>query len=266
MEISLWGDNIPYLDVGADTPNSMTTYFLETDKPLACIVVLPGGGYSERAPHEGDPIAKFFISRGMHSVVVNYRVAPNRYPAPLADAQRAIKLLRARADEWKIDPNSVVTLGFSAGGHLSGACATLEDVTAARVGADEVDRQSARPDGAILCYAALSNNKEWGNYGCGENFLGSERCRLESDYFSIENRVTDDTPPVFIWHTSDDPVVNVKNALVFGERMREHNRKFEMHIYPHGRHGLGLAPDTEDVKNWAPLAADWVMLNIYNNK
>ena len=76
MEISLWGDNIPYLDVGADTPNSMTTYFLDTDKPLACIVVLPGGGYSERAPHEGEPIAKFFNSRGMHAVVVNYRVAP----------------------------------------------------------------------------------------------------------------------------------------------------------------------------------------------
>ena len=104
MQIKLWDKEIPYLDAGADTPNRMTTYFIDTDKPLPCIVVYPGGGYAVRAPHEGEPIAKFFNSRGMHAVVVDYRVAPNRYPAPLADAQRAVKIVRAHSEEWKIDP------------------------------------------------------------------------------------------------------------------------------------------------------------------
>jgi acetyl esterase/lipase len=262
MKIKLWENEIPYLDIGADTPNSMNTYFIDTEKPLPCVVVLPGGGYCVRAGHEAEPIAKFFNSRGLHSVVVDYRVSPNRFPAPLADAQRAIKLLRANAEKWNIDINRIVTLGFSAGGHLSGACATLDDVTASRPGADEVDRLNARPNGAVLCYAALSCEKGWGNYGCGENLLGKERCKYESEYFTIQNRVTDQTPPIFMWHTSDDPVVNVTNALVFGERLRDHKIPFEMHIYPHGPHGIGLAKDYEDSAHWADLAADWIIRNI----
>ena len=262
MEIKLWDKEIPYLDLGADTPNRMTTYFIDADKPLPCVVVLPGGGYVMRADHEGEPIARFFNSRGMHAVVVHYRVAPNRYPAPLADAQRAVKLLRANADKWLINPDRIVSLGFSAGGHLSGALATLEDVTADRIGADEIDRLSGRPNGAVLCYAAMSFLGGWGNPGCGDNLLGIERNKYEADYFTIQNRVDDNTPPAFLWHTSDDPVVNVKNSLIFGERMREHNRPFEMHIYPHGDHGLGLAADFADVRSWPTLAADWIERNI----
>jgi hypothetical protein len=94
MQITLWDKEIPYLNAEAETPNYMTTYLLDTDKPLPCIVVYPGGGYRIRAPHEGGPIAEFFNRRGFHAVVVEYRVAPNRDPAPLADAQRAVKLVR----------------------------------------------------------------------------------------------------------------------------------------------------------------------------
>lgn len=261
MQLKLWDKEIPYLDAGADTPNSLTTYFIDTDKPLPCIVVYPGGGYAVRAPHEGEPIAKFFNSRGMHAVVVDYRVAPNRFPAPLADAQRAIKLVRAHADEWKIDPNRVVTLGFSAGGHLAASTVTLDDVSCEGHTPDDIDKFSALPNGAILCYPVIDVTDKFGHVGSGQNLLG-EKYKYENNYFSLQHRVTDKTPKCFLWHTSDDGGVNVKNSLVFAERLRDHGIQLEMHIYPHGAHGLGLAEGTPDVSQWANQAADWVLRNI----
>ena len=261
MELKLWENEIPYFTEGAETPNLMTTYFIETDKPLPCIVVYPGGGYSMRARHEGGPIAEFFNSRGMHAVVCEYRVSPNRYPAPLADAQRAIKILRANAKEWKIDPNRIVTLGFSAGGHLCASTITLPDVTADRPGADAIDKENHKPNGAILCYPVISIEKEFGHVGSGKNLLG-ENYERQQGYFSLEKRVADDTPPVFMWHTSEDGGVNVCNSLKFGEALRRHNIPFELHVFPHGPHGLGLAQLYPDVSTWADLAADWVERNV----
>ncbi|MBQ2709807.1 MAG: alpha/beta hydrolase [Clostridia bacterium] len=261
MELKLWENEIPYFTEGAETPNLMTTYFIETDKPLPCIVVYPGGGYAKRARHEAGPIAEFFNSRGMHAVVCEYRVAPNRHPAPLADAQRAIKILRANAEAWKIDPEKIVTLGFSAGGHLCASTITLPDVTRERIGADEIDKQCALPNGAILCYPVISVDTLYGHTGSGKNLLG-EKYELEKEYFSLENRVSEKTPKAFLWHTSDDSCVNVKNSLIFGEKLRDAGIQFEMHIYPHGNHGLGLAEKFEDVSGWANLAADWVWRNI----
>jgi len=261
MEIKLWENEVPYLDLGADTPNSMETYFIDTWHPVPCVVVLPGGGYSGRAPHEGEPIAKFFNSRGMHAVVVNYRVKPNRYPAPLADAQRAIKLLRANAKKWAVDPDKIVSLGFSAGGHLSASLAVLDDVTKDRIHADEVDKMSARPNGSILCYPVISMFEGSGSMGSLKNLLGDSYER-QNQYFSLEKRVTNDTPPAFLWHTAADSGINVKNSLVYAEALRDHNVPFEMHIYPHGPHGLGLAHLYEDVRTWADLAADWIIRNI----
>lgn len=261
MQLKLWKNEIPYLDKGAETPNNMTTYFLETDKLLPCIVIYPGGGYGGRAYHEGEPVAQFFNSRGLHAVVVDYRVSPNRFPAPLADAQRAVKILRERSDEWKIDPEKIVVLGFSAGGHLAASTIVLDDVSLAGHTPDETDKFSATPNGAILCYPVISIKKDYGHVGSGMNLLG-EKYKFEQDYFSLQNRVSEKTPKCFFWHTSDDGGVNVKNSLVFAEKLREHSIQFEMHVYPHGRHGLGLAPNTEDVRQWADQAADWVWRNI----
>lgn len=262
MEIKLWNDgNIPYVTDGAETPNYMTTYFIESDKPLPCVVVYPGGGYSHRAAHEGEPIAEFFNSRGLNAVVVQYRVSPNCHPAPLADAQRAVKILRANADKWKIDPDKIVTLGFSAGGHLAASTITLPDVTANREGADEIDKFSALPNGAVLCYPVISVDDEYGHVGSGKNLLG-DRYEAEKAEFSLEHRVHEKTPQVFLWHTSEDGAVNVKNSLIFGEKLRDMGIPFEMHIFPHGRHGLGLAKDFDDVSKWADLAADWILRNI----
>ncbi len=264
FQVKLWNDPVPYMTEGADTPNTMDVYLVEAGEAVPCVVVLPGGGYSHRAAHEGAPIAEFFNSRGMNAVVVNYRVLPSIYPANLADAQRAIKLVRANAEKWKVNPKRIVTLGFSAGGHLSGACATLGDVTVSREGSDAIDALDGRPNGAVLCYACLSfsGQNDYGHFRCGVNFMGKERCKYESEYYSLENRVTESTPPCFFWHTSDDEVVNVKHTLTFAEKLRAYKIPFEIHIYPHGRHGLGLAKDAEDVSTWAPLCADWIERNI----
>ncbi len=260
MDIKLWEGKIPYRNSEADTPNAMTTYFVDTDRPLPCIVVLPGGGYSHRAAHEGEPVAQHFNGRGMHAVVVHYRVAPNRHPAPLADAQRAIKLLRANAEAWKIDPDKIVTLGFSAGGHLCASTLTLDNVPAEGEG-DAVDAMDHRPNGGILCYPVISVKNDFGHCGSGRNLLG-EYYEYTKDYFSLQNHVVDSTPKAFLWHTSDDGAVNVKNSLYFAAGLRDHGIPFEMHIYPSGRHGLGLAPDYPDIRQWADQAADWVWRNI----
>ena len=259
MQIKLWDNEIPFYTEGADTPNYMTFYPVITHYAAPCVVIYPGGGYGGRASHEGKPIAEFFNSRGMHAAVVEYRVSPNRHPAPLADAQRAIKIVRAKAAEWHIDTNRVVTLGFSAGGHLAASTVTLGEVdTGIR---DDISRENCLPNGAILCYPVMNIESEYGHVGSGKNLLG-EAYADRSAEFCLENRINQNTPKVFMWHTSDDSVVNVKNSLVAGERLRDLGIPFEMHIFPHGNHGLGLAPLTKDVSKWADLAADWIINNI----
>ena len=261
MQIKLWEQNIPFFYHEAETPNYMTTYLVDTDKPLPCIVIYPGGGYSKRAPHEGGPIAEYFNSRGFHAVVVEYRVAPNRDPAPLVDAQRAIKLVRYHAKEWKIDPDRVVTLGFSAGGHLCASTLVCEEVDTGNCVADAISAMPYRPNGGILCYPVISVDCNYGHVGSGKNLLGN-RYDVEVQSYNLSTKVTADTPKAFLWHTSDDASVNVKNSLIFAEHLRDAGVPFELHVFPHGKHGLGLAPDHPDVCQWASLAADWVERNI----
>ena len=261
MQIKLWNEPIPYFISDAETPNYMTTYLIDTDKPLPCIVIYPGGGYHKRAYHEGEPVAEFFNRRGFHAVVAEYRVAPNRDPAPLADAQRAVKLVRYHADEWKIDPNRIVTLGFSAGGHLCASTLVCDEVIPEGHTPDAIDAMPHRPNGGILCYPVISVESDYGHTGSGKNLLG-ERYETEKADYNLSKKVTEDTPKAFLWHTSDDASVNVKNSLIFAERMRDAGIPFELHVFPHGKHGLGLAPDHADIRQWADLAADWVERNI----
>lgn len=258
MEIRLWNGAVPFALDGADTPNSMHTYFIKTEKPLPCVVVLPGGAYAVRADHEGGPIAEFFNEKGYHAVVVNYRVSPNRHPAPLADVQRAVRILRANADEWRIDPNRVIVLGFSAGGHLAASSIVLDAVeTEKELLTDAIDGYDCRPNGAILCYPVISVDSDYGHVGSGKNLLG-EHYGEEKDAFCLANKINESTPKAFLWHTSDDASVNVKNSLYFAEQLRDHGIRFELHVYPHGPHGLGLAQNYPDVRAWAELAADWI--------
>ena len=259
MIIKLWENDIPYFQDEECTPNMMTAYLKDTDKPLPAVVIYPGGGYSNRARHEAEPIAEYYNSAGFHAFVVEYRVSPNRYPAPLIDAQRAIKIVRYNAKKWNIDPDKIITLGFSAGGHLCAMTLTMDDVCT--VSGDEIDKMSARPNGGILCYALTNVCEEYGHVGSGKSLLGDKYEELKND-FSLEMRVTPDCPPCFIWHTFEDPVVNVKNALLFAERLKESNVSCEMHIFPKGHHGLGIGDhipeEFKEARQWAKLSSDWI--------
>ncbi|MBQ8407334.1 MAG: alpha/beta hydrolase [Clostridia bacterium] len=261
MQLKLWENDIPYFDPLADTPNQMTTFLLETTEKHPCVVVLPGGGYSGRAKHEGGPIAEFFNSQGFHAVVVDYRVAPNRFPAGLSDVQRAVRILRVNAEEWHVDPERIVTCGFSAGGHLAASSILYSDVYTCTRAADEIDSMPHIPNGAILGYPVISVEAGFGHIGSGRNLLG-EAYEAEKESFFLAKHVTGNTPPVYLWHTSDDAGVNVKNSLIFAEALRDHNVPFEMHVFPHGPHGIGLAEDYPDAKQWKTLAADWIRRNV----
>lgn len=255
MNYPIWSGTVPYFLPDADTPNSFSFYPADTKKSAPCVVVLPGGGYHVRAAHEGAPVAEFFRANGLHAAVVNYRVEPNRFPAGLTDVQRVIRILRAKADEWKLDPEQIFVCGFSAGGHLAASTALLPDTYEKT---DEIDERSPRPNGLILCYTVFSFGKEWGIPGCGKHLLGEERYKTEHKSLCLVPRITKNTPPTFLWHTSDDDTVPVKHSLKFAEALSENDVPFELHIFPHGKHGLGLAPDTEDVREWPVLALRWV--------
>lgn len=257
-DIKLWEGEIPCLLEGADTPNALECYVMKSDVPRPAVIIYPGGGYCTRAPHEAGPIAHYYNSRGYHAFVCHYRVSPNRYPAPLLDAQRAIKLVRSHAEEWKVDPSRIFTLGFSAGGHLCAMTATMPDVCKVGDALDEVD---TKPTGAILCYAVISLQEEFGHPGSGRSLFGREAYPEHAAAFSAEGLVDEHTCPCFFWHTSEDSCVHVQNAFAFGRALRQHGIPFEMHVYPHGDHGLGLASDREDVRQWAAQSADWISRN-----
>ncbi len=261
--MKLWNHSVPYYNPLADTPNELDLYLLDTEEARPCVVIFPGGAYRGRASHEGVDIAQFFNTRGMHAVVCQYRVTPNYHPAPLADAQRAIRTVRANAKDWRVDPNRIVTCGFSAGGHLCASNLLLPDVYSKDYPADAIDAEDCHPNGAILCYPVISVCEGIGHVGSGQNLLG-DRYEEEKEKFCLTQYITAETPPVFLWHTSNDSGVNVKNSLTFAEGLRDCEVPFELHVFPKGKHGLGIPSEQKppDVHKWADLAADWIERNI----
>ena len=186
---------------------------------------------------------------------------PYRHPIPLGDAQRAIRTVRHRAAEWRIDPKRVGILGFSAGGHLAGSATTIFDDGKADA-ADPIDRQPCRPDAAVLCYAVLTFG-EFRHNGSMVNLLGKDPDPALQKEMSLENGVTPQTPPTFLWHTADDGAVPVENSLLFAMALRRHKVPFALHVFPRGPHGIGLAQGPRGAKapaarQWPALCAEWL--------
>ncbi len=255
--IPVWPDAPQGTSGGADTVH-LTPFLLERDgsHPLrGAVIVLPGGGYRMRAEHEGAPIARWVNSLGYHAFVVSYRVAPHRHPAPMQDAQRAIRIVRHRASEWGIDPDAVGIIGFSAGGHLVATVSTQFD-TGHTDATDPVLRASCRPDFAILCYPVISFIAEV-HQGCIDNLLGPDTDEASRRAMSAEANVTADTPPSFIWHTVEDQSVPVNHPLVYARALGASGVPYALHVFPNGRHGLGLA-DGHPAGAWTTLAATWM--------
>jgi len=255
--IPLWEkqNDIPLFDSENPFEPHLVPYILESGKKLPCIIVFPGGGYTHRAQHEAEPVCLWLNSIGISAFALNYRVHPYKHPAPLLDAKRAIRFVRYFSKQWNIDPNRIGVLGFSAGGHLASLVGTHFD-GGDKKNNDPVERISCRPDCMVLCYPVISL-AEFAHEGSKKALLGENPDPALVWTLSSHNMVSSKTPPTFLWHTSDDSSVPVENSLLFTMALKKHGVPFELHIFPHGRHGLGLATDTLYVKEWTKLCEKW---------
>ena len=256
----LWPGGVAPGAVGkesADKP-TLTVHLAKGRGATGCgVIVCPGGGYFMLADnHEGKQIAAWLNSFGVSAFVLRYRHAPRyHHPAPLQDAQRAIRLVRSRAKKWRVDPNRIGIIGFSAGGHLASSTGTHFDKGNPEA-KDPVDKESCRPDFMILGYPVISFTEPFTHVGSRNNFVGGNPALAE--LFSNEKQVTAQTPPTFLLHTSEDRVVPPQNSIVFYMALLKAGVPAELHIYEKGPHGVGLAKKRPGISGWPASCQAWL--------
>lgn len=262
--ILLWQNGAPGEPATkAEQEPAITAYLPPADKATgAAVIVCPGGGYAGLAiGYEGHDVAKWFNSFGVAGFVLEYRHrgTGHGHPVPMQDGQRAIRLVRSRADEWGIDPAKIGVLGFSAGGHLASTLGTHFDKGNAGT-TDRVDRESSRPDFLILCYPVISMTAETMHRGSRDNLLGKDASEELARSMSNELQVTSDTPPTFIFQTDEDKVVPAENAVAFYLALRKAGVPAEMHIYQNGPHGVGLGQKVPATSSWPERCREWMQV------
>jgi len=256
--------NDPNLDMPAITIYSPSDLI---DNSTA-VIICPGGGYHELAiDHEGHDIAKWLNTMGITGIILEYRMSEGGYshPIPLMDAQRAIKTVRYRAIELDVDPSHIGIMGFSAGGHLASTAGTHYD-NGNPEAEDPIEKLSSRPDFMILCYPVIAFGESYTHMGSQLNLIGDQPSEELIRSLSNEKQVTEDTPPVFLFHTDEDTNVPPMNSIVFYCALRKVNVPAEMHIYRKGPHGLGLAQYIVGTEDWPEACEQWLRgLGLLNN-
>jgi acetyl esterase/lipase len=223
------------------------------------VIVCPGGGYVSLASnHEGRQVASYLNSLGIAAFVLRSRLGPRyHHPVELGDAQRAIRMLRSYASEWRIDPARIGIMGFSAGGHLAMTASTLFD--AGDPGApDPIDRAGSRPDFTVLGYPVISMTESWTHQGSKNNLLGANPDPELARRLSGELAATKQTPPGFLFHTNADTTVPAENSVYYYLALRKAGVPAEMHIFENGPHGVGLANNDPALSEWSKLLANWL--------
>jgi acetyl esterase/lipase len=223
------------------------------------VVVCPGGGYGALATgHEGKDPADWLNRHGIAAFVLRYRLGPRyHHPAPIQDAQRALRLVRSRAKEWKLDPKRIGIWGFSAGGHLASTAATHFDD--GKPDADDpIKRVSCRPDFAILCYPVITLRPPVTHGGSRRNLLGDKPDEALVASLCNDEQVTEKTPPTFLFHTDEDRAVPPENSILFYQALRKKKVPVELHIYEKGPHGIGLGFGRGAVSAWPEQLAGWL--------
>ncbi len=255
---------------------AMYTYFLDLSpeipvKKRPTVVVCPGGAYAFTSDREAEPIALGLNAAGINAVVVRYSVAPARFPTALLEVATAVQYVREKGEAYGCDPEKIFVIGFSAGGHLAASYGNFwsRPFVAEALGCAS---ETLRPNGQILSYPVISSGP-FAHHDSIKNLLG-ERYETEKENQSLENFVTKDTPPTFIWHTQTDDCVPVENSLLFVSALQKVGVKTEFHLFPEGGHGLSLCnPVTSNnpdqlmphVAKWFNLAVEFIW-SISNRK
>ncbi|HVY95151.1 MAG TPA: alpha/beta hydrolase [Bryobacteraceae bacterium] len=262
--IPLWPNGVPDAlgDSDADKPEIT---FYRSGRSGTAVVIAPGGAYRNLSMEsEGRQEAYWFNAMGVSAFVLRYRLAPYHYPVELNDAQRAIRIVRSRAQEFGIQPDRIGMMGFSAGGHLTATAGTHFDAGKPD-GADPIERVSSRPDFLILCYPVISFQKSvaganvLGAYAAsGRNLLGDNPDQATLDNLSDELQVTAQTPPTFLYHTTNDQLVAVENSVQFYLALRKAGVPAEMHLFANGGHGSGMGLTDPALSAWPTLLMNWM--------
>lgn len=260
-ELLLWPKGAPQAQGETERDRPTVTVYLPAagKRTGTAVVVLPGGGYGALAlGHEGKEIADWLLERGVAAFVVKYRLGPRyRFPVPLLDAQRAVRLARARAREFHIDPARIGIWGFSAGGHLASTVSTRFDAGKADA-SDPIDRQSSRPDFAILCYPVIRLDAPYGHGGSRRNLLGDKPDAALLASLHNDTQVTRQTPPTFLFHTRADKVVPARNSELYYRALQKAGVPAHLEMRDPGPHGVGLARKYQELKDWPEKLADWL--------
>ena len=251
--IRLWPNRAPmaFGDTAPDVPLLYPVLPPKGAKPVGAVIVLPGGGYTYHAAHEAFPIAEHFRAGGLATFVLKYRLAPYFPVVSLLDAQRAVRLLRARAAEFGLDPSRIAVIGFSAGGHLAANLSTHAD-DGRPDATDPVDRQSCRLQSAMLIYPSLI-------YGSLSRASAADRAlpgilKLAGLHEAVDAK----TPPTFLLVGYDDDRTPYENCLAYAAKLHEAGVHFELHVLGTGGHGFGLGQRDSRLQVWPPLAVNWL--------
>ena len=258
---------------GMEAVGYLYTYFLDSsiemrpDEKRPVILMCPGGGYEMTSDREAEPMAMQFLAMGYHVAILRYSVSPVRYPVALQQVAESVLYLKEHADEYHIDPEKIVVQGCSAGGHLAanyGIAWNSPFLT--KLMGMENDPEQLCVAGLLLCYPVITSGEK-AHEESFRNLLG-EQYEEKKEELSLENQVTPDTPPTFLWHTATDETVPVENSLYFFQACLQQGGSAELHIYPVGGHGLSLANEEtcrangigvqKECQSWIGLAQTWL--------
>ncbi|WP_254061887.1 alpha/beta hydrolase [Granulicella sp. L60] len=267
--VLLWPDGAPGAKGSEDIDRPALTVYLPKGPNVTRtgVVIAPGGGYKDLAiAKEGSKYALWLNERGVAAFVLQYRLGPKyHYPVELEDAQRAIRMVRAHAAEYGVDADKVGMWGSSAGGHLAATAGTHFDAGDASA-ADVVERQGSRPDFLILAYPVITFEEPQLHRGSLHYLLGDDPDPRLVASLSDETQVTKETPPAFLFSTTDDKTVPVMNSVMFYSALVSAGVPVEMHLFQHGGHGAGLAAANPDLSVWPELLAKWMRERGYMGK
>mgnify|MGYP001545228474 CR=1 FL=1 len=259
--VLLWPDGAPGAEGVADVDKPSLTIYLPAgvNATKTGVVVAPGGGYMHLATEkEGTDVARWLNARGVAAFVLKYRLGPVYHnPIELEDAQRAIRMVRANAAEYGVAEDHIGMWGFSAGGHLTATAGTHFDAGNPSA-ADPIDREGCRPDFLILAYPVITMEAPYAHHGSWVNLLGENATPAERRMMSAELNVTKDTPPTFLFSTTDDETVPVMNSVMFYTALVKAGVPAEMHLFQHGHHGSGLDETNPDLDIWPELLIRWM--------